>query len=147
MSSWCLPSQGSILQGPAGAHFQVAAHTDPSLLLLGSAAWRPCLGHKTWGAVAAVGALRVLAVTMGTECSRPVQVIALIHIYEEGKQERSGGSPRALGLLLLALWSLVPALQWNPRYGSQRLKSPPQTEQLQDTKQVVASPYVVCPGQ
>lgn len=62
------------------AHFQVAADTDPSLLLLGSAVGGPCLGHITWGAVAAVGALRVLAVTMGTECSRPVQVITLIHI-------------------------------------------------------------------
>lgn len=62
------------------AHFQVAADADPSLLLLGSAVGGPCLSHITWGAVAAVGALRVLAVTIGTECSRPVQVVTLIHI-------------------------------------------------------------------
>lgn len=64
----------------AGAHFQVAVHTDPSLLLLGSAVWGACLGHVTWSTVAAVGALGVLAVTVGTECSRPVQVITFIHI-------------------------------------------------------------------
>lgn len=64
----------------AGAHFQVAVHTDPSLLLLGSAVWGACLSHITWGAVAAVGALSVLAVTVGTEGSRPVQVITLVHI-------------------------------------------------------------------
>lgn len=40
-----------------------------------------CLGHISRGAVAAVGALCVLAVTVDTEHSRPVQVITLIHIY------------------------------------------------------------------
>lgn len=65
----------------AGVHFQLTAHTDPSRLLLGSAVWGTCFSHITWGAVAAVGALRVLAVTMDTECSRPVQVITLIHIH------------------------------------------------------------------
>lgn len=57
---------------PPDANFQVAAHTDPSLLLLGDAMRGARLGHITWGAVAVVGALRVLAVTMGAECSRPI---------------------------------------------------------------------------
>lgn len=64
----------------ARAHFQVTACTDPSPLLLGGATWGACLGNITWGAVAAVGALRVLAVTLDTECCRPVQVITFIHI-------------------------------------------------------------------
>lgn len=63
------------------ANFQVAAHTDSSLLLLGGAVWGACLGHITWGAVAAVRALGVLAVTVGAERSRPVQVITLIDIH------------------------------------------------------------------
>ena len=46
-----------------------------------------CLSHITREAVAAVGALRVLAVTMDTERSRPVQVSTLIHIYEEESDE------------------------------------------------------------
>lgn len=64
----------------AWAHFQVAAHTEPSLLFLGGTVWGAGLGHITWGAMAAVGALGVLAVTVGTERSRPVQVVTLIDI-------------------------------------------------------------------
>lgn len=64
-----------------GGCFQVAAYTDPSQLLLGSTVRGACLGHVTWGAVAAVGAFCVLAVTVGTECSRPVQVLTFIDIH------------------------------------------------------------------
>lgn len=68
-----------------------------------------CLSHITREAVAAVGALRVLAVTMDTERSRPVQVSTLIHIYEEEREERAVGSPRAYGLLPpVPLWSVSP---------------------------------------
>lgn len=64
-------------------HFQVAAHTDSSLLLLSSAVWGAGLRHKAWGAVAAVGAFCVLTVTVGTDCSRPIQVITLVHIHTD----------------------------------------------------------------
>lgn len=53
---------------------------DPSLLLFGSTVRGACLSHITWGAVAAVGALGVLTMTMATERSRPVEVVTLIHI-------------------------------------------------------------------
>lgn len=64
----------------AGGHFQATAHMDPSLLLFGSTVRGACLSHITWGAVAAVGALGVLTMTMATERSRPVEVVTLIHI-------------------------------------------------------------------
>lgn len=87
-----LPSWGSNLKFTAcgGSHFQIAAHTGSSRLLLGRTVWGAWLCHVTWGTVAAIGALCVLTVTVCTECCRPVQVFTLIHIYGSKKESCTG---------------------------------------------------------